>query len=188
MDASSYSGVCLHAPSPQSCPALCHHMDCSAQAPLTMVFPRQEYWSGLPCSSPGIFLIQRSNPRLLYPLHCGQILYPLSHLGSQICVSVQFSSVQSPSCVWLFATPWITARQASLSITNSWSSPKPMSIESVNAIQPSHPLSSPFPPAPNPSQHQSLFQWVSSLHQVAKVLEFHLQHQSFQWTPRTDLL
>ena len=57
-----------------------------------------------------------------------------------------------------------------------------------DAIQPSHPLSSPFPPAPNPSQHQSLFQWVNSLHEVAKVLEFQLQHQSFQWTPRTDLL
>ena len=41
-----------------------------------------------------------------------------------------------------------------------------------DAIQPSHPLSSPFPPAPNPSQHQSLFQWVNSLHEVAKVLEF----------------
>ena len=57
-----------------------------------------------------------------------------------------------------------------------------------DAIQPSHPLSSPSPPAPNPSQHQGLFQWVSSLHEVAKVLEFQLQHQSFQWTPRTDLL
>ena len=56
------------------------------------------------------------------------------------------------------------------------------------AIQPSHPLSSPSPPAPNPSQHQGLFQWVSSLHKVAKVLEFQLQHESFQWTPRTDLL
>ena len=42
-----------------------------------------------------------------------------------------------------------------------------------DAIQPSHPLSSPFPPAPNPSQHQSLFQWVNSSHEVAKVLEFH---------------
>ena len=42
------------------------------------------------------------------------------------------------------------------------------------AIQPSHPLSSPFPPAPNPSHHQSLFQWVSSLHEVAKLLEFQL--------------
>ena len=57
-----------------------------------------------------------------------------------------------------------------------------------DAIQPSHPLSSPSPPARNPSQHQCLFQWVSSLHQVTKVLEFQLQHQFFQWTRRTDLL
>ena len=56
------------------------------------------------------------------------------------------------------------------------------------AIQPSHLLSSPSPSALNPSQHQGLFQWVRSSHQVAKVLEFQLQHQSFQWTPRTDLL
>ena len=48
-----------------------------------------------------------------------------------------------------------------------------------DAIQPSHPLSSPSP-APNPSQHQSLFQRVNSSHEVAKVLEFQLQHQSFQ--------
>ena len=51
-----------------------------------------------------------------------------------------------------------------------------------DAIQPSHPLSSPSPPAFNLPQHQGLFQWVSSLHQVAKALEFQLQHQSFQWT------
>ena len=57
-----------------------------------------------------------------------------------------------------------------------------------DAIQPSHPLLSPSPPAPNPSKHQCLFQWVNSSHEVAKVLEFQLQHQSFQWTPRTDLL
>ena len=56
-----------------------------------------------------------------------------------------------------------------------------------DAIQPSHSLSSPSP-APNPSQHQSLFQWDNSSHEVARVLEFQLQHQSFQWTPRTDLL
>ena len=49
-----------------------------------------------------------------------------------------------------------------------------------DAIQPSHPLSSPSPPAFNLSQHQGLFQWVSSSHQVAKVLGFQLQHQSFQ--------
>ena len=57
-----------------------------------------------------------------------------------------------------------------------------------DAIQLSHPLSSPFPPAPNPSQHQSLFQWVNSSHEVAKVLEFQLYHHSFQRTPRADLL
>ena len=57
-----------------------------------------------------------------------------------------------------------------------------------DAIRPSHPLSSTSPPALNLSQHQGLFQWVSSSHQVAKVLEFQLQHQSFQWTPRTNLL
>ena len=56
-----------------------------------------------------------------------------------------------------------------------------------DAIQPSH-LSSPSPPAPSPSQHQGLFQWVNSSHEVAKVLEFQLQYHSLQWTPRTDLL
>ena len=53
-----------------------------------------------------------------------------------------------------------------------------------DAIQPSYPLSSPSPSASNPSQHQGLFQWVSSSHEVAKRLEFRLQNQPFQWTPR----
>ena len=57
-----------------------------------------------------------------------------------------------------------------------------------DAIQPSHPLLSPSPPALNLSQHQGLFKWVSSSLQVARVLEFQLQYQSFQWTPRTDCL
>ena len=57
-----------------------------------------------------------------------------------------------------------------------------------DAIQPFHPLSFPSPPTLNHSQHQSLFKWVSSLSQVAKVLEFQLQHQSFQWIFRTDFL
>ena len=55
-------------------------------------------------------------------------------------------------------------------------------------IQPSHPLSFPSPPVLNISQHQGLLKWVSFSNQVAKVLEFQLQHQSFQWTPRADLL
>ena len=57
-----------------------------------------------------------------------------------------------------------------------------------DAIQPSHPLSSPSLPALSLSQHQGIFQWVSSSHQVARVLEFRLQHQSFQWIFRTDFL
>ena len=57
-----------------------------------------------------------------------------------------------------------------------------------NAIQPSHPLLSPSPPTFTLSQHQGLFQWVSSSHQVAKVLEFQLQHQSFQRIFRTNFL
>ena len=57
-----------------------------------------------------------------------------------------------------------------------------------DAIQSSHPLSSPSPPAFNLSQHQGLFQWVGSLHQVAKVLKLQLQHQSFQWIFRVGFL
>ena len=83
------------------------------------------------------------------------------------------NSVQLLSRVRLFATPWSSARQASLSITNSRSSLRLTSIESV--MPSSHLiLSSPSPPAPNSSQHQSLFQWVNSSHEVAKVLEFQL--------------
>ena len=57
-----------------------------------------------------------------------------------------------------------------------------------DAIQPSHPLSSPSLPAFNPSKHQGLFWWVSSLHQVVKELELQLQHQSFCWILRIDFL
>ena len=80
-------------------------------------------------------------------------------------------SDQSLSHVQLFATPWIAAHQASLSITTSRSSLKFTSIKSV--MPSSHLiLSSPLHPVPNPFQLQSLFQWVNSSHEVAKVLEF----------------
>ena len=80
--------------------------------------------------------------------------------------NIQFSSVQSLSCVRL------TACQASLSITNSQVHSNSRHVHQVgDAIQPSHPLSS-FSPASNPSQHQDLFQRVNPLHEVAKVLEF----------------
>ena len=102
-------------------------------------------------------------------------------------ISVQFSSIQSLSHVRLFSTLWTAAHQASLSITNSQSPPKPMSIESV---MPSNHLilCRPLLFLPCLSQHEGLFQRVSSSHQMAKLLEFQLQHQSFQWTPRSDLL
>ena len=79
----------------------------------------------------------------------------ISPIWQKYIVEYSVSSVQSLSRVWLFAIPWIAARQASLSITNSRSLPKLMSIESVT---PSNHLilSSPSPPAPNPSQHQGL--------------------------------
>ena len=98
--------------------------------------------------------------------------------------SVQSSLLQLLSHVRLFVTPWTAAPQASLSITNSQSLLKLMSIESV--ILPSHPLSFPPPPAFSLSQHQDLFQWVISLHQVAKALALQLQHQLFQRIFRND--
>ena len=83
----------------------------------------------------------------------------------------QFSSVTQSYPT--LCDPWIAACQASLSITNSQSSLRLTSIESV--MPSSHLiLSSPSPPAPKPSQYQGLFQWVNSSHEVAKVLEFQL--------------
>ena len=94
--------------------------------------------------------------------------------------SVQFSSVQSLSRVRFFATP-----TPGLPVHHQLLKSTQTHVHWVgDAIQPSYPLSSPSPPALHLSQHQGLFQWVSSSHQVAKVLEFQLQHQSFQWTPR----
>ena len=100
-----------------------------------------------------------------------------SQLQCMKAPSVQFShSVMSDS-----VTPWTAAHQAALSITSSWSLLKLMSTN-----QPSQLLSSLFPPAFNLSQHQGLFQWVSSSHQMTKVLE--LQHPSFQLLFRTAFL
>ena len=101
----------------------------------------------------------------LYP----QIKKGASHGAGGQTHPVQFSSVQSLSHVRLFVTPWTAVHQASpvhhqlLEFTQThvhWVS---------DAIQLPHPLSSPSPPAFNLSQHQGLFKWVSSLHQVAKV-------------------
>ena len=151
------------------------------QAPPSMEFSRQEYWSGLPFSSLGE---GSSRPRD----------------GTRVSriVGRHFT-------IWATRAPWASVQLSRSLMSNSlWPhesqharppclSPTPGDYSHScplvgDAIQPSHPLSSPSPPAPNPSQHQGLFRWVNSSHEVARVLEFHLQHQSFQWTPRTDLL
>ena len=80
--------------------------------------------------------------------------------------STQFRSAQSLSRVWRFATPWTVARQVSLSILLEFTQTCVHRVS--DAIQSSHPLSSPSPPALNLSQHQGLFKWISSSHQVAK--------------------
>ena len=100
--------------------------------------------------------------------------------------SVQFSSV-AQSCPTLCdpmdcSTPGLPVHHQLLEFTQTH-------VHWVDdAIQPSHPLSSPSPPTFNLSLHQGLFKWVSSSRQVAKVLGFQFQHQSFQWIFRTDFL
>ena len=112
-------------------------------------------------------------------MECGAI-------SSSSDCSVQFSSV-AQSCLTLCdpmnrSTPGLPVHHQLPEFTQTH-------VHRVSdAIQPFHPRLSPSSPAPNPSQHQSLLQWVNSLHEVAKVLEFQLQHQFFQWPFRTDFL
>ena len=133
----------------------------ACQAPLSMGFPRQEYWSGLPFSSPRDLPNPSLNPCLL---HWQATSLPLSPQRCPYWIyNYQFSSVQLLSCVRLCdpmnrSTPGLPVHQQLPEFTQThiqWVS---------DAIQPSHPLSSPSPPAPNPSQHQSfpmtqLFAW-----------------------------
>ena len=152
----------MYAKSLQSCLTLCNPMDCSPLGSSVhgILQARILEWTAMP--SPRGSSLPRDWTRLS---------------------SVQFSHSVVSDSLWPHE-----ARQASLSITNSRSLPKLMSIESM---MPSNHLilcCPPSPPAFNVSQHQGLFKWVSSSHQVAKMLEFQLQHESFQWTPRTDFL
>ena len=104
---------------------------------------------------------------------------------------VHYNSVQFSSVTQLCPTLWDPMNHSTPGLPAHHQLPESTQTHVHwvgNAIQPSHPLSSPYPPTFNLSQHQDLYKWVSSSHQVAKVLEFQLQHQSFQWTPRNDLL
>ena len=106
------------------------------------------------------------------------------HLFKISLLDPQFSSV-AQSCLTLcdftdYSTPGFPVHHQPLELTQThvhWVG---------DTIQPSHPLSSPSPSTFNLSQHQALFKWVSSSHQIVKVLEFHLQHLSFKWSFRTD--
>ena len=157
------------------------------QAPLSREFPRQEYWRGLPLHSPGDLLKSGVGPRspafqenslTLEPpgkptffvgLYCNLTF----HLWRKaINSSFQFSSV-SQSCLTLCEP--MNCSMPGLPVHHLLPEFTQTHVHWVgDAIQPSHPLSSPSPPAPNLSQHQSLFQWVNSSHEMAKVLEFQL--------------
>ena len=149
-------------------------------------------WTGVSCTAGRFFTIWATREAYLMAYHHLKSKmskaknYSFPHLSLPIFPNIQFSSV-AQSCPTLCdpmnrSTPGLPVHHQIPEFTQThvhWVG---------DAIQPSHPLLPPSPPAPNPSQHQGLFQWVNSLHEVAKVLEFQLQHQSFQWTLRTDLL
>ena len=126
------------------------------------------------------FSIKRWSRTLLNMITSDHCLVEPSNTNLLSILSIKWTwvqSVQSLSYVWLFVTPWTAALQASLSITNSQScSNSCPSSQWCHATIASFVISS--PPAFNLFQHQGLFQVVSSLHQVAKVLELQLQHQS----------
>ena len=175
------------------CPTLCDPIDCNSPGSSVRGILQTSTGVGGHSLSPGD--LPNLDSGLLY---CRRILYHLSHEGSPnrasyltiyiyiyTCIT-QFSSI-AQSCPTLcnpvdWSKPGFPVHHQLLELTQTH-------VYLVNdAIQPSHPLLSPSPPAFNLSQHQGLFQWVSSSHQVAKVLELQLQHQSSQWIFRTDFL
>ena len=130
-------------------------------------------------------------------LHCMYILYQKKKsdkhwtLATDTPAEVFRVSIQFSSVTQLFPTLCnpMDCSTASLPVHHQLPEFTQTHVHRVgDAIQPSHSLSSPSPPTFNLSQHQGLFKWVSSSHQVAKELELQLQHQCLQWTPRTDLL
>ena len=167
----------------QSCPSLCNLMDCRTpgfhvhhQLPELTQTHVYSQWCHPTISSAGIpfsFCLQSFPASGSFP-------------KSQFFTSVQFSAV-TQSCLTLCDpmdcnTPDFTVNDQLPEFTQThvhWVG---------DAIQPSHPLSSPSPPAFNLSQHQGLFQWVTYSQRVTKALEFQLQHQSFQCIFRTNFL
>ena len=109
--------------------------------------------------------------------------------GSQQELGFQFSSVQSLSHVWLFVTPWTDCSTPGFPVHHQLLEHTQTHAHWVSdAIEPSHPLLSPCCPAFRLSQCHGFYQWVGFSHQVAKVSEPQLQHQSFQWIFRINFL
>ena len=107
-------------------------------------------------------------------------IYVCVYIYTYIYVYIYISLVQSPS--WPTLCDPMRCRMPGLPVHHQFPELTQTHVHHVSdAIQPSHPLSSPFPPAFNLSQHQGLCKWVGSSYQVAKILEILLQHQSFQW-------
>ena len=150
-------------------------MDCSCQVPPPMGFSRQEYWSGCHFLLQGIFPTQGSNRNLLCLVHWQAGSLPVAPPGLkpfQSYTAVQFSSVQfssvAQSCLTLCDT--MNRSTPSLPVYHQLPEFTQTHVHRVSdAIQPSHFLSSPFPPAASPSQRQSFFQLVNTLLKVAKV-------------------
>ena len=179
----------------------CYHMCC----PLSICILRTETNLIFPCIALNWGTPTKKKPR--FPSHQGEEIFYLWGLNSSgmqevteeflsglavalhglippssgkhwKCSSVQFNRVDPRDC----SMPGLPVHHQLPEFTQThvhWVG---------DAIPPSHPLSSPSPPTFNLSQHQGLFKWVSSSHQVASVLEFQLQHQSFQWIFRIDFL
>ena len=176
---------------------LCNPLNCLPPGFSVHGFSMQEHWSVLPCY-PISWLIPEQIYRFseiemalgfgdrMYLFLVGYFYLICINLHRYLKFTVQFSSV-TQSCPTLCeptdcSMPGLPVHHQLLEFTQTH-------VHWVDdAIQPTHLLPSPSPLVLNLSQHQGLFKWVSSSHQVAKVLEFQLQHQSFQWTPRTDLL
>ena len=152
--------MCLRAQSLQSCLTLCNPMDCNPpdSSVHEMVQARILEWLAVP-SFRGSSQPRYQTPHLLRLLHCRQILYPLSHLGSPSSSISQFSqSVSSVTQSYLTLFDPMNRSMPGLPVHHQLPKFTQTHAHRVSdAIQPSHPLSSPSPPAPNPSQHQGLF-------------------------------
>ena len=164
-------------------------LTCSLCHPLIHRATRKIPWCHHPAQSPLIVHSSISSKILNFSFLYLSWWSPIQTVQVYLLLpALQFSSVQSHSHVQIFATPW-TAACCLLPAHRQLPVIAQTHVHWVSdAIQPSHPLLIPSPATFNLSQHQNLFKWVNSSHEVAKVLEFQLEHQYFQWKLRTYLL